>query len=95
MPVPILASASVPPVLTIGPVRLSPVALLLPMVKVGAPVTASTVPAPDRPLIVSLKPLSFSDPESTKLPAVAPSGIWLFAPRARTPLVPAMLVAPW
>ena len=75
VPVPILVSASVPEVLTIGPEKVL-VALLSPTVKVGVPLTPlSTVPLPERPLMVSLLPPMFKVPLSATLPAVLPFGI--------------------
>ena len=72
---PILTSANVPAVFLITPENVRPVALLSPIVRVGVPLTPSTVPDPERPLMVSLLPFKLSVPLTATFPAVAPLGI--------------------
>ena len=87
VPVPILVSASVPRVFWITPVKLL-VALLLPTVSVGTPPDKlSTVPAPLRPLMVSLKPFRSSVPATATLPLATPSGNTPVAPNLSVPVV--------
>ena len=85
VPAPSLVRASVPVVFCKTPVKLPP-ASLLPTVSVTAPATVvSTTPAPDRPLIVSLKPFRSSVPANATLPLPTPSGITPAAPSLSMP----------
>ena len=85
VPVPVLVNDSVPRESVITPAKLL-VALLPPTVSVGDPPTSvSTVPAPLRPLIVSLNPFRSSVPATLTLPLAAPSGITPAAPSLSVP----------
>ena len=85
VPVPVLVSASVPVLLRITPLK-TLLALLPPTVRADVPPdTVSTVPAPVRPLIVSLKPFRSSVPASAKLPLPVPSGKASLAPSLSMP----------
>ena len=91
VPAPVLLRASVPAVFCSRPVKLPP-ASLLPTVSVTAPATVvSTTPAPDRPLIVSLKPFRSSVPATATLPLPAPSGITPAAPSLSMPALTVVL----
>ena len=75
VPVPIFVNASEPVVFLITPENVL-VALLPPTVKMGVPLTPSSVPLPESPLIVSLKPPILKVPElMMRLPLPAPSAI--------------------
>ena len=74
-----------PALLRITPAKLL-LALPLPTVSVGVPPdTVSTVPAPVKPLIVSLKPFRSSVPVTLRLPLPTPSGITPAAPSLSVP----------
>jgi len=89
---PVLVRASVPTVLRRMPVKLL-LALLSPTVRVLVPAEPaalpSTRPVPESPLIRWSKPFRSRRPtpvpelETVTLPAFAPVGIWLAAPRRR------------
>ena len=73
-----------------------PLALLLPTVRVDAAFTnVSTVPAPFKPLIVSLKPfmLSVAPTLRVTLPLPTPSGMTLLAPNCNVPPLTTVLSA--
>jgi len=95
VPLPVLISARVPAVFLITPEKVL-VALLSPTVKVGVPLMPSTIPVPERPLMVSLKPPMLNLPFVTiKLPLPMPLGIWLAAPSVKIALpLPSIMVLP-
>ena len=92
VPVPVLVKASVPVVFWIIPPNVL-VALLLPTVSIGVPpATVSTVPPPDKPLMVSLKVFRSRMPVTLMLPLPLPSGMTLLAPNCNMPAL--MMVSP-
>ena len=94
VPVPVLVRASVPAVFLITPEKVL-VALLSPTVNVGVPLTPSTVPLPEIPLMVSLKPAILNVPElMMRLPLPAPLEIWSALPSVRVALALLIVVLP-
>jgi hypothetical protein len=72
-PEPIFTSESTPAALPIAPEKVAE-ASPSPTVSVGVPLSPSTLPEPDRPLIVSLKPPSLKLPSTLTLPLPVPLG---------------------
>ena len=94
MPEPVFVRASVPVVFLMTPENVL-VALLSPTVKVGVPLNPSTVPLPESPLMVSLKPAILRVPESMmRLPLPAPLAIWSARPRASVAFAVLIVVLP-
>ena len=90
LPEPILETATEPPVFLIIPEKV-PLRLLSPTVKteLPAPAPLSTVPEPERPLMVMLFPFRSSVPSTATSPLPTPLGIAFELPTRK---VPALMV---